>query len=53
VTSFITGTEQKVRFYHYSYYNANRINDDDNYMMGRFTELVLVHFSYVDKIVID
>ena len=28
--------------------------DDDKYMFGRFTELLLVHFSYyVDKIIIE
>ena len=29
-------------------------NDDDKYMFGRFTELILVHFSYyIDKIIIE
>ena len=29
-------------------------NDDDKYMLARFTELVLVHFSYfIDRIVIE
>lgn len=32
----------------------DRNNDDDKIMLGRLTELVLVHFSYfVDKIVIE
>lgn len=31
-----------------------RDNDDDRIMLGRFTELILVHFSYfVDRIVIE
>lgn len=32
----------------------NKNNDDDKIMLGRFTELILIHFSYfVDKIVIE
>ena len=32
----------------------NQSNDDDKYMLARFTELVLVHFSYyIDKICIE
>lgn len=32
----------------------NRENNDDRIMLSRFTELVLVHFSYfIDKIVIE
>lgn len=31
-----------------------RENNDDKIMLGRFTELLLVHFSYfIDKIVVD
>lgn len=31
-----------------------RADDDDKYMLGRFTELLLVHFSYfIDKITIE
>ena len=31
-----------------------RAVDDDKYMLGRFTELLLVHFSYfIDKITIE
>ena len=43
----------KVRF-HYWDSCEDRSNDDDKYMLGRFTELILVHFSYyIDKIVIE
>ena len=32
----------------------DRSNDDDKYMLGRFTELILVHFAYfVDKVTIE
>lgn len=32
----------------------DRSSDDDKYLLGRFTELLLVHFSYfVDKVVIE
>ena len=45
--------ELKVRF-HYWDSCEDRSNDDDRYMLGRFTELLLVHFSYfIDKIVIE
>ena len=43
----------KVRF-HYWDSCENRSNDDDKYMLGRFTELILVHFFYfIDKIVME
>ena len=43
----------KVRF-HYWDSCEERSNDDDKYMLGRFTELILVYFSYyIDKIVIE
>lgn len=45
--------ELKVRF-HYWDTCEDRSNDDDKYMLGRFTELILVHFSYyIDKVVIE
>lgn len=45
--------ELKVRF-HYWDSCEDRNNGDDKIMLGRFTELVLVHFSYfIDKIVIE
>ena len=45
--------ELKVRF-HYWDSCEDRSNDDDKIMLGRFTELVLVHFSYfIDKITIE
>ena len=45
--------ELQVRF-HYWDSCEDRSNDDDKYMFGQFTELVLVHFSYfVDRIVIE
>lgn len=42
--------ELQVKF-HYWDSCEDRCNDDDRYMLGRFTELVLVHFSYyINKI---
>ena len=49
----ISRNELQVRF-HYWDSCPERDNADDKYMLGRFSELVLVHFSYfVDKIVIE
>ena len=49
------GEELQVRFYYWNYCNdENKANGDDRYLLGRFTELVLVHFSYfIDRIVIE
>lgn len=45
--------EIKVRF-HYWDSCEDRSNDDDKFILGRFTELILVHFSYfIDKITIE
>ncbi len=45
--------ELQVRF-HYWGSCENQAVDDDKIMLGRFTELILVHFSYfVDKITIE
>ena len=53
IKSDISRNELQVRF-HYWDSCTERDNADDKYMLGRFTELVLVHFSYfVDKIVIE
>lgn len=42
--------ELQVRFHYWDSWE-DRSNDDDKIMLGRFTELLLVHFSYyVDKI---
>ena len=39
-----------VRFHYWDSFE-DRTNDDDKIMLGRFTELILVHFSYyIDKI---
>ena len=46
-------SEILVRF-HYWDSCEDRSNDDYKYMLGRFTELILVHFSYfIDKINIE
>ena len=43
----------QVRFYYWDSCE-NRENGDDRIMLGRFTELLLVHFSYfVGKVVIE
>ena len=53
IKSDISRNELQVRF-HYWDSCTERDNADDKYMFGRFTELLLVHFSYfVDKIVIE
>ena len=45
--------ELQVRF-HYWDSCDDKYNDADKIILGRFTELVLVHFSYfIDKIVIE
>lgn len=45
--------ELRVR-YHYWDSCKDQFIDDDKIMLGRFTELILVHFSYyIDKIVIE
>ena len=45
--------ELQVRFHYWDSWE-DRNNDDDKIMLGRFTELILVHFSYfIDKIVIE
>ena len=45
--------ELQVRFHYWDSWD-DRNNDDDKIMFGRFTELLLVHFSYfIDKIVIE
>ena len=51
----ITGTELQVRFHYWDSCNdENRDNDDEKYLLGRFTELVLVHlFYFIDSIVIE
>ena len=43
----------QVRFYYWDSCE-DRENGDDKIMLGRFTELLLVHFAYfVDKVVIE
>ena len=43
----------KVRFFYWDSCE-NQENGDDKYMLGRFTELLLVHFTYyIDRIVIE
>lgn len=45
--------ELLVRFYYWESCE-DRNNDDDKIMLGRFTELLLVHFSYfVDRIIME
>ena len=45
--------ELQVRFCYWESCEV-RDNDDDRIMLGRFTELILLHFSYfIDKIVIE
>lgn len=45
--------ELQVRFHYWDSWE-DRNNEDDKIMLGRFTELLLIHFSYfVDKIIIE
>ena len=45
--------ELQVRFYYWDSWKDREISDD-KIMLGRFTELILVHFSYlIDKIIIE
>ena len=45
--------ELQVRFHYWESWE-DRNNDDDKIMLGRFTEFVLVHFSYfIDMIVME
>ena len=45
--------ELQIRF-HYWDSCKNQSNDDDKYILARFTELILVHFYYfIDRIVIE
>ena len=45
--------ELQVRFFYWETCEA-RDNNDDKYMLGRFTELLLAHFSYfMDRVVIE
>lgn len=49
----ISRNELQVRFHYWETCDV-RENGDDKFMLSRFTELILVHFSYfVDKIVIE
>ena len=53
LTPMIGFEELQARF-HYWDDCEEQTNDDDKYMLGRLTELLLVHFKYfVDKIVIE
>ncbi len=49
----IQRNELQIRFYYWDSYEK-RTNDEDRYMLGRFTELLLVHFSYfIDRVIIE
>jgi hypothetical protein len=49
----ISRNELQVRFHYWETCDI-REDGDDKFMLSRFTELILVHFSYfVDKIVIE
>ena len=43
----------QVRFFYWDSCD-DRSNDDDRYMLGQFTELLLMHFWYfIDKIIVE
>lgn len=49
----ISHNELQVRFHYWDSF-TEKDNDDEKYMLGRFTELLLVHFNYlIDKIIIE
>ena len=50
----VTGrSELQIRFFYWDTYES-RGNNDDKYMLGRFTELLLSHFHYlIDKVIIE
>lgn len=53
ITNDVIRNEINVRF-HYWDSCIDRSIDDDKYMLGQFTELILIHFSYlIDKIIIE
>ena len=53
LAQIISRNELQVRFHYWETCDVQE-NGDDKVMLGRFTELILVHFSYfVDKIVIE
>lgn len=50
----VPGTNELQVKFHYWDSCEDRNSEDDKIMLGRFTELLLVHFSYyVDKIIIE
>ena len=45
--------ELQVRFFNWQN-GVERENGDDKYMLGRFTELILIHFtSFFDRVIIE
>ena len=53
LTQVAVRNEMQVRFFYWEACDV-RDNNDDKYMLGRFTEHLLVHYSYfVDRVVIE
>ena len=53
ITQIVGSNKLQVRFFYWETCDV-RENGDDKFMLSRFTELLLVHFSYfADKIVIE
>lgn len=53
ISQIAGSNDLQVRFFYWETCN-DRDSGDDKYMLGRFTELLLVHFSYyLDRIVIE
>ena len=53
VTQVAGRNELQVRFFYWETCEA-KDNNDDKYMLGRFTELLLSHFHYfIDRIIIE
>lgn len=52
-TQVVGRNELQVRFFYWETSDA-RDSNDDKYMLGRFTELLLAHFYYfIDRVIIE
>lgn len=53
LTQVVERNEMQVRFFYWKTCEV-RDNNDDKYMLGRFTELLLAHFQYfIDRVIIE
>ena len=53
LTQVVGRNELQVRYFNWEN-GVERENGDDKYMLGRFTELLLTHFTYfIDRVIIE